>query len=275
MIMKLTLAAGILFASVAAGAAITDEDVVRMFVSGSPVEEIISVIKGSEVDFDLSDEMVYELRAAGLPQELIGAMIARQEEMQEDEEPPHPILEEPSGPLLRIEIDAGKPLRILDVIDGATRERLRLRRADSRFTDVAIFLACLTQDHVPDNWRGKSPMGRDFISMPRHRMLHFHSGAASTEIGKWRKFGVRIAPDDGPLQAMLVLGLPSTIEVGLTPGVAHDLMLGVALRAEEKYHLAVFEEIKGLVAGDEEITAGARVGVGKDHRHSSISVQLH
>jgi hypothetical protein len=274
MIMKLTLAAGILVASLAAGAVMTDEDVVRLFVSGSSIDEIIAAIEDSKVDFDLSDEMIYELRAAGLPQELIRAMIDRQEEMQEDPEPP-PVVQEPAGASLLIEIESGKPLRVLDVIEAETRELLRLRQADSRFTDVAIFLACLTQDHVPDHWRGKSPMGRDFISMPRHRMLHFHSGAASSELGKWKKLGARISPDDGPLQAILELELPSAIEVGLEPGVAHDVMLGVALRAEEKYHLMVYESWKGLVLQDEEMVLGAKIGVGKDRRHSSVSVQLH
>lgn len=255
--MKLTLAAGLLFASLAAAAPITDEDVVRLFVSGSSVEEIIVAIADSEVDFDLSDEMIYELRAAGLPQELIGAMIDRQAEMRTDPEPP-PALEEPAGASLRIEIETRKPLRLMDFIDEETRELLRLRQPDSRFTDVAIFLACLTQDHVPDHWRGKSPLGRDFISMPRHRMLYFHSGAAPTKLRK-----------------MLKLELPSAIEVELTPGVAHDLMLGVALRAEEKYHLMVFDEWKGLVLKDGGTLSGAVVSVGKDRRHSSVSVQLH
>ncbi len=274
MIMKLTLAAGILCASLAAGAAMTDEDVVRLFVSGSSIEEIIAVIEDSKVDFDLSDEMIDEMRAAGLPQELIAAMIDRQEEMEGDPEPP-PVTNEPQGTSLRIEIDPGNPLRILDVIDADAHELLRLRQPDSRFTDIAIFLACLTQDHVPDHWRGQSPLGRDFISMPRHRMLYFHSGAAAVELGKLRRSAVSASPEDGPLQAMLVLELPSAIEVELTAGVAHDLMLGVALRAEEKYHLIAFESREGLVLHDGAMVLGARISVGQDRRHSSVSVQLH
>jgi hypothetical protein len=274
MITRLTLAAGIVLASLAAGSAMTEEDVVRMFVSGSSVDEIIAVIEDSRVEFDLSDEMIHELRAAGIPQELIGAMIDRQEELEPQPESP-PATEEPQGASLRIEIDADEPLQVLDVIDEEGRRMLRLRRHDSRFTDVAIFLACLAQEHVPDNWRGKSPLGRDFISMPRHRMLHFHSGAAASEIGKLKRLAIPLSREDGPLEAVLELELPATIEVGLIPGAAHDLLLGVALRVEEKYHLIAFDESKGLVVENEETVISAGFGVGKDRRYSSLSVQLH
>jgi hypothetical protein len=269
--MKIILSAVIFLALLAvdSGEAMTDEDVVRLFVSGSSTEEIIGIIENSEVDFDLSNEMIDELRAAGLPQELIQAMIDRQGVVPE-ESPPD--AQEPAGPSLRIEIAPGKPLRLLDVIDAGTREHLRLRDPESRLTDLAIFLACLTQDHVPDHWRGKSPLGRDFINMPRHRMLYFGSGAVATELGKLKRLTVSSLPGDGPLQAMLELELPSAIEVELAAGVAHDLMLGVALQAEEKYHLIASDDWKGLVLEEEDVTSSAAVRVGKDRRLASVRV---
>jgi len=173
----------------AASAPMSDEDVVRLFVSGTGVDRIIERIENSDAAFDLSDEMLDELRAAGLPAELLEAMISRQAEIDETNAPDEPpaIVDEPTvGSELRIRINPSadgkerKPLRLLDLIDGETHDQLRLRTTDPSFTDMAIFVACRTQDHVPNQWRGKSPLGRDFISTERHRMLH------STRAPRWR-----------------------------------------------------------------------------------------
>ena len=62
-----------------------DEDVVRMLVTGMPVNEIVERIGASRVEFDLSEEMLGELAAAGVPAEVIEAMKARQAELAPEE----------------------------------------------------------------------------------------------------------------------------------------------------------------------------------------------
>jgi hypothetical protein len=255
----------------AAGPApMSDEDVVRLFVSGTGVDQILGRIAESETAFDLSDDMLYELRAAGLPAALIEAMIARQAEIDEanaSDEPPDTVDVPAAGSALRIRINPSadgeerKPLRLLDLIDDETHDQLRLRTAEPAFTDMAIFVACRTQDHVPNQWRGKSPLGRDYISVQRHRMLYFHSGA---ELAERRRSNARL----------LELDLPAEIAIDLEPDVAHDLTLGVALRTEERYYLIAFDELDGLVLQEGGRVMDAQVSCGRDQLRSSLLVRF-
>jgi hypothetical protein len=248
----------------AAAAPMSDEDVVRLYISGSAVDEIIEQINSSEVAFDLSEEMLHELRLAGLPAELIEAMIARQAETDGDDAPPGD--DKPAaGASLRIRINpAGEgeqrdPLRVIDLIDEATSELLRLRTADPIFTDMAIFVACRTQDHVPDQWRSKSPLGRDFISVQRHRMLYFILGAEqSARRGR----------------TVLELDLPPEIEIELEPDVAHDLTLGIALRTEGRFYLVASDDLDGLVLQEGERVLEAEFSGGRDLMPSSLKVKI-
>ncbi len=222
-----------------------DEDVVRRHISGTPAEELIRLIREHEVDFDLSDEMRDELRIAGVPQPVIEAMVARQKELDAAKAPPP--LEKPSEtdlPRLTIHLnpdpdakDAERPpLRHPDRVPPAVAQDLGLGD-EAQVTNLAILLACRTSDHVPDHWRSKSPVGRDFLSMPRHRLLAFVAGA---EPGKADE-------SDDEEQQILELRIPETIEVDLEPGVAHDLTLGVAVEIEGRYYLAVADEWDGLI----------------------------
>jgi hypothetical protein len=257
----------------------SDEEVVRQFVSGTGVDRIIELINGSDVAFDLSDEMLDELRAAGLPPGLIEAMIARQAELNEANAPV--VVEEPSaGSSLRIRInpdgddEQSAPLRVIDLIDEATYEQLRLRTADPTFTDMALFVACRTQDHVADQWRGQTPLGRDFISSKRHRMLHFHPGAEVVDLGGWKKLLKLYRRPDGSAPKVLELALPPEIEIELEPGVAHDLTLGIALRAEERYYLIASDDLDGLVLQEEERVLDAVVRGSRELMHSSLKVKF-
>ena len=116
-------------------------------------------------------------------------------------------------------------------------------------TNLAILLACRTADHVPDHWRSKSPVGRDFLSMPRHRLLAFVAGAGPGE-----------ADESDEEQQILELRVPETIEVDLEPGVAHDLTLGVAVEIEGRYYLAVADEWDGLILDGKRDLAAEVVG---------------
>ena len=66
------------------------EDVVRMLVSGNDVAAVVSEIRARPVDFDLSEDIVEELRIASVPEDIITAMQERQAELHPDEQPPEP-----------------------------------------------------------------------------------------------------------------------------------------------------------------------------------------
>ncbi len=180
--------AGLLLATASSPATaqpLTDEDVVRLFVAGSPTEAIIDEIERREPQFDLSPEMLVELRRTGLPEEVIRTMVRRQDALRQ---PAPPVAEEPAGathPMLHILLNPGRSadeptwLTIRTRVDPQLASEWELGNApeDRLFAGMALYLACRTPDHVPDHWRSKSPLGRDFFRTPRHRILTFEASA--------------------------------------------------------------------------------------------------
>ena len=208
--------------------AMTDEEVVRRLVAGESVETLVSDIERRETQFDLSSEMLEELRRAGLPQAIIEAMRERQAEQEPEVAEPTEAQATPRVPQLRVTLSGKKggisKLSIVKDLDLAQVYQWKLGNApeDRVYADLALYLVCRTADHVPDHWRNKSPMGRDFFSMPRHRMLTFVSGSSNAEA---KRGGFRIR-----------LELPPAIEVELEPDVAHDLTLGLAVQVAGRYY---------------------------------------
>jgi hypothetical protein len=253
-----------------------DEDVVRMLVTGTPVGEIIERIGSSQVEFDLSEEMLSELAAAGVPGSVIAAMKARQAELAppEDQVDDEPTDAETLTRVLRIHINPGRSkkkarsIEISDEVDPALAAEWRLAGADERtFDDIAIYVACGTAYHVPDHWRTKSPMGRDFYSMPRHKMLAFVPGAEWEKAGFFRRLGIGIpsvspsgtassgaastaintgAPKSGKLEYVI----PELIEIELDPSDSHDIVLGVAVKAGDKFYRLIDDVMGGVALGD-------------------------
>lgn len=254
---------------------LTDEDVVRMVVSGMPEAEIVRRIEAARVEFDLGDEMVDELALAGVSPALLEAMRRRQAELHADpaatETPPEADATAATGLRIRLNpewkrtLESPRPeLRLREVIAPDAAERLKLRDG-TRFTDLAIVLACLTADHVPDHWRSQSPLGRDFVSMPRHRLLAFIPGATPVEAGRSRR---------GGKAAILRLEIPAAIEAVAKPGVAHDLLLGVAARAGERYLLLARATRSGVVPGDGVTELLAALSGGKSMAPGTFSVRF-
>ena len=250
-----------LLAAPAVGEPLTDEDVVVMFAQGMPTAQIVAKIRSSEVEFDLAEEMLSELRIAEVPEKVIEAMIARQAELHAPEVEAEPEADAVSGPTLRLRLnpewepkkDQLRPMvRVYDAIDPQIVERLRLRETDRVLTQLAIVLLCRTADHVPDHWRGKTPLGRDFVAAPRHRLLAFVPGGEKVDVGKMRNMLSKLALVPGERDAaadlrLLVLEVPETIEVPLEAGVAHDLTLGIAFEVGDRYYLGNWEEKDGVV----------------------------
>jgi len=241
---------------------LSNEDVVRLVVTGVPTEEILETIRTSEVDFDLSEEMLDELRIAGVPPEILGAMQARAAPETPPETPEDPI---PAGKakltlLLGASTTEGESprLKMLDPISPAAAENLGLASDERHFSDLALFVICRTADHVPDHWRGKSPLGRDFRSMPRHEMLAFVAGAEHLEAGALQAIASRLtkvagAQEEAQEAGALRLDLPATIELELTPFIAHDLSIGVAARAAARYYALMIDGRDGVILEESSI----------------------
>jgi hypothetical protein len=247
-----------------------EEDIVRAWVAGKPAEELVEWIRGAEVAFDLSDEMVSELRRAGLPEAVLQAMLASQEQpgvAGEAAVAPEPgvaaTLTVRLNPQWKPTEKAPRPaLRMLDAIDGRTRESLGLREGAEHFTDVAIFLICRTAPHVPDHWRMHSPLGRDFRSAPRHKMLVFVGGAERMEPGAAESLISRLLPGSRTKPAdseagVLELVVPAELEVELDPLTTHDLTLGIAVQAADRYYMVAADSWDGVevAAGGVELLA--------------------
>jgi hypothetical protein len=229
-----------------------------MFVQGASVERLLDEIARREPGFDLDDEIVAELRTAGLPEQVIRAMAERARPAS----PPAPV-EPPvdAAPALDLLLNPDRRPGTPEVLRVTGEIALPDGGAGVPIEDVALFVVCLSPTHVPDHWRAASPLGRDFERMPRHRVLLFLDGARHTP----RRQG-----DD-----LLELDLPERIAVALEPGASHDLMLGVALGAGGRYFLLAGDRRDGFVPGPAaELRATIRSGRGTAPEPGAIEVRF-
>jgi hypothetical protein len=204
----------LILSSARAGAAdepapLGNEDIVRMITEGKPHDEILAAIKTRAPAYDLSEEMVDELKIAGVPADVLAAMRARVEQAA----PKAPLTARaPKGSVhLVVELSGAGSLRAPGFADEELKARFQLpKELEARqIRDLAVFLACVTPEHVPDLWRQKSPLGRDMNLTVRHEMLRFVPGA--TPSGKKPK-----------------LAVPKTLEADVDELEPHDLVVGVA-----------------------------------------------
>lgn len=201
--------------------AMTNEEVVRKVSAGVPSAEIVREIEARPAAFDLSPEMVEELKLAGVPAVVLDAMRARQ---------PAPAPTVPDRPArghvrVTIALVAPEKLALPSKVPDALAERLRLPADPEARTvrDVAVFVACLTPEHVPDAWRGKTPLGRDLVATPRHEMLAFVAG-------------------DTAEGAKPSLTVPKSIDAEVDDVETHDLVLGVAARIGDRWYTLATSE---------------------------------
>jgi len=247
---------------------LTDEDVVRLVMQSSSEAKIIAIIETSEVDFDLSDEMVDEMLLAGVTPKILAAMRTRQRLVSAaaaaDDSPdaPHPSVVAPAFRLVLNRSDAADDdkeveeapasIVMLNQVDTRLIESLQLRTPEPMLTDLAVVLLCRTPDHVPDHWRSQTPLGRDFVTTPRHRMLHFHSGATATPVSKARERLSKLAKVPGewsamPKLAILELEVPTEIVTELDLEIEHDLTLGIAMEIGGRFFLVTSDDKDAVV----------------------------
>lgn len=216
-----------------------DEDVVRMVIQGVPQADIVAEIRSRVTAFDLSDEMVDELKIAGVPAGVIAEMRRRQAEIDgpapdEVVEVPDPEAEYERPPVLTLgitvrvggkDVPDGEPavLEFPTAASDVVGNSLELDPApDARaIGSAATYVMCTTSTHVPDHWRRESSLGRDFLTVPRHRLLSFQPDAT-------------IAGEGG--DARLRAAVPESIELSLETEVTHMLQVGVALEIGGRYY---------------------------------------
>jgi hypothetical protein len=233
--------------------------------------------------------MLDELRLAGLPEKVIEAMQRRQLELHP---PPPPADEaetepEPDGLAIRLVLHGGtkirddddRTLRVFDVVPQDTLKLLGVKDQAARITDVAIYVACLSATHVPDHWRGQSPLGRDFNSVTRHRMLVFHGGAVAEASGAAKQsLLARIkggaAVPDVEEWSVLSLAVPERLNAPVDAAEEHDLSVGVAIRLDGRYYRIVSDELEGFVPADSPAPLEVTVELPDDLDPSSIALRI-
>jgi hypothetical protein len=233
------------------------EDVVRLYVSGVSAESLIEQIRQTQVDFDLSDEMQNELKLAGIPQSLIDAMIERHRQLHPPaiEEMIEPEKEPAAELIVQFQLlPAGADtLSLHDTVPAEALQQLGVKDGQARITGVAIYVACLSAKHVPDHWRSHSPLGRDFTSMPRHRMLAWVTDANVDEAVKPR---------------VLHLSIPDQVELELEMDETHDITAGLAIEIGGRFYRVESAELENLVPHSREaplrvdVTAAANLSPG-------------
>lgn len=177
--------AGFPAAAAAPGTApLTNEDVVRMVMTGTPEGEVLAAIAARPVDFDLSTGMIHELREAGVGDRVLLAMRRRQASMPRAELPPLPAPPAERTGTLRLEFAAGAGDGLPSEQSAIALKRLpkgMARRGGvevGAMSDMALAILCTTADHVPDHWDLRTPLR----GAPRHELLQFRPGSATGKV---------------------------------------------------------------------------------------------
>jgi hypothetical protein len=188
LVFVLALAAPFLPAAVAGHSTttpLTNEDVVRMVMTRTPEKEVLAAIDKRPVDFDLSVEMVAELRQAGVGETVIEAMRRRQAAMPKTQVSPTPTPAPGRTGTLRIDFpvaagDDKSPAEFSAIALKSLPKGMRRRGGMEvgLMSDMALVVLCISADHVPDHWDTRSPLQ----GAPRHELLLFRPGSATEKI---------------------------------------------------------------------------------------------
>ncbi len=191
---------------------LTNEDVVRMVAAGKSEHDIVAAIGAGPESFDLEDDMVVELKRAGVSDAILAAMRRRHA----GNTAMAPAEDQPARGHARLIVTlnaglASPTLKLPAFADEDLKARLTLPKDNEQrvVKDVAIFLACISPEHVPDLWRSKTPLGRDMVSVARHQMLAF-------------------VPGDTPPGQKPHMTVPKQLEADVVDVETHDIVLGVA-----------------------------------------------
>ncbi|HEU4401667.1 MAG TPA: hypothetical protein VFT43_06130 [Candidatus Polarisedimenticolia bacterium] len=195
-----------------------NEDVVRMVMARVPMAEIIARIESGPVAFDLTPEVVEELRLAGVGEPILAAMRRRQSMTAPAAPPTTTPAVAPATGTLEVLFPAppkkDRPwehsaLALRSLPEGAERRSTSSAHPGPvAMSDMALAILCLTVDHVPDHWDASTPLKEG----PRHELLLFRKGVAEHDMR-----GLR----------MIYLKHDDDYRLALPEGV-HDIMVAPA-----------------------------------------------
>jgi hypothetical protein len=236
-------------------APLRNEDVVRMLVAGKSTSSIVKLIETSPaVDFDVSPDMITELQSASVPKQVLDAMKARMAEIDRAKAVEERVQALTSGPKLRIHFAGTTKLLLADWGTQALGEKLQLDlrgSKDREIRDVAYFVACTTEEHLPEQWRSKSPLGRDY-TIPKHQMLLFQPGGAhlsAHDVPSDLPDAFHRTRDDGTPSGYFELTLPPDAAVEVATDEPHDLLVGIAIDIQGVWHPLVIGKEKKVEIG--------------------------
>ncbi len=168
-----------------ARAPLTNEEVVRLVMTGTPEQAILDRIARQPADFDLSPDVVQEMKNAGVGERVLEAMRRRQAEMPRREPAPTPTpvpanagtIEIAFVPDPQAKTEAERSVIALRELPPRVRRRGGMEVGE--VIDLALAVLCTTADHVPDHWDTRTPLGSD---APRHELLFFQPGSAEATL---------------------------------------------------------------------------------------------
>jgi len=163
------------------GPPLTNEEIVRLVITGTPEASILRTIDRRPAAFDLDPEVITEMRRAGVGAAVIDAMRRRQAAM--PRAPIAPLPETPAATRGTLEIvfetdpdndtPASRSAIALRSLPPTMRRPGGLEVAEYR--DMALAILCTTTDHVPDHWDTRSPVA----GPPRHELILFTPGSGT------------------------------------------------------------------------------------------------
>jgi hypothetical protein len=162
--------------------AITNQDVVRMVSSGMPEERILARIRESSAAYDLSPDMIDELKLAGVSETILGAMRERARKVEgagpassgkDTGRDPGP----PAKGWIEIVFDDDPSLQPAENSVAAPAEIPDPNSKIPGKVELAFVVICTHPVHVPDHWDAASPLGP---AIGRHQVLFFEPSTAQT-----------------------------------------------------------------------------------------------
>ena len=224
------IAAGLLLAALLlTDAPMTDDEVVRRVVAGESVEAILDDVKRRPPDFDVSEEMLAELRTAGVPEELITAMVARAAAAPQKPAP------EPAGgaavPMAELRIRPENPeLTLSRNLDPQKVAELELPAGALAADGLALAIVCTTRSHDDPG------------------VLRWPEGKLPKDLSGSRLIGFFPAVEAGRSGGKLRVTLPSPVVVPIQAEVSHDLVVAVVLHAGGHWVVIGGDELNGARA---------------------------
>jgi hypothetical protein len=203
----------------------TDEEVVRRVLAGEAVEAILADVRTRPASFDVSEEMLAEMRRAGVPEALLAAMTARAAEAPAVEEPA------PAAPTAALRLRTESPdFTVPRLLGPQLVAELELPAGALEADAAALAVLCTTE-------RGQHP---------REAALRWPEGRIPERLKKARLLVFRPAVESGRSGKSLRVDLGPEVTVPLAADVSHDVLVALLARAGGVWVVLGGDEIHGV-----------------------------